>query len=143
MAISFIIGNKIGMTRIFNDRGTDFPVTILEAGPCIVSQVKTTENDGYSAVQIGFQDKSKRHVIKAEKGHFENSAASVKNYLKECQIDCLSRFSQSKKKGGRGGSHQAATPRLWQKVPGDLVVPRTSIWFNFTLNLYIHITSSH
>ena len=83
MSIDFLIGRKIGMTRIFDDLGSDFPVTILEAGPCSVTQIKTTEQDGYSSVQIGFQDKSDRHIRKAQKGHFEKANVSAKHILKE------------------------------------------------------------
>ena len=83
MSIDFLIGRKIGMTRIFDDLGSDFPVTILEAGPCSVTQIKTTEQDGYSSVQIGFQDMSDRHIRKAQKGHFEKANVSAKHILKE------------------------------------------------------------
>ena len=83
MSIGYLIGRKIGMTRVFDDLGSDHPVTILEAGPCSVTQIKTTEQDGYSSVQIGFQDKSDRHIRKAEKGHFEKANVSVKHILKE------------------------------------------------------------
>ena len=83
MAIDFLIGRKMGMTRIFDNLGSDYPVTILEAGPCSVTQIKTDENDGYSSVQLGFQNKSDRHLKKAEKGHCEKAGVSVKHTLKE------------------------------------------------------------
>ncbi len=87
MAIDFLIGRKMGMTRVFDSLGVDFPVTILEAGPCAVTQIKTTEIDGYSSVQIGFQDKPIRHLKKSEKGHFEKAGVPVKHILKEISID--------------------------------------------------------
>ena len=87
MAIDFLIGRKMGMTRIFDSLGADFPVTILEAGPCAVTQIKTTEKDGYSSVQLGFQDKPIRHLKKSEKGHFEKAGVPVKRILKEISID--------------------------------------------------------
>ena len=87
MIINFLIGRKMGMTRVFDDLGSDFPVTILEAGPCSITQIKTAEEDGYSAVQLGFQDKSDRHLKKTEKGHFEKAGVSVKKILKEIAID--------------------------------------------------------
>ena len=87
MAIDFLIGRKMGMTRIFDSFGTDYPVTILEAGPCAVTQVKTAEKDGYSSVQLGFQDKSDRHLKKSEKGHFKKAGIPVKNILKEISMD--------------------------------------------------------
>ncbi len=87
MAIDFLIGRKMGMTRVFDDLGSDFPVTILEAGPCSITQIKTAEEDGYSAVQLGFQDKSNRHLKNAEKGHFKKAGVSAKNILKEISTD--------------------------------------------------------
>ena len=83
MAVNFIIGRKVGMTRIFDDIGTDYPVTIIEAGPCEVTQIKSVEKEGYSSIQMGFMDKSNRHSNKSEKGHFDNAGVSVKKILKE------------------------------------------------------------
>ena len=87
MAIDFLIGRKMGMTRIFDNLGLDFPVTILKAGPCSVTQIKTVENDGFFSVQLGFQDKPDRHVKKSEKGHFKKVGISAKQFLKEISID--------------------------------------------------------
>ena len=87
MAINFLIGRKMGMTRVFDDIGSDYPVTILEAGPCSVTQIKTAEKDGYTSVQLGFQNKSDRHLNKAEKGHFEKAGVSAKHILKEISAD--------------------------------------------------------
>ena len=89
MAIDFLIGRKIGMTRIFDELGSDFPVTIIEAGPCSITQVKSVEKDGISSVQIGFIDKSKRHTKKTEKGHFEKVGVPVKKFVKEFASDKL------------------------------------------------------
>ena len=83
MAVDFIIGRKMGMTRIFDDLGTDYPVTIIEAGPCEVTQIKSVEKEGYSSIQMGFMDKSNRHSNKSEKGHFDNAGVPVKKILKE------------------------------------------------------------
>ena len=89
MAIDFLIGRKIGMTRIFDELGSDFPVTIIEAGPCSITQVKSVEKDGISSVQIGFIDKSKRHTKKTEKGHFEKVGVPIKKFVKEFALDKL------------------------------------------------------
>ena len=82
-----IIGKKIGMTQIFDEKGNVIPVTLIEAGPCAVVQKKTTENDGYDAVQLGFVDAKAKHVNKAEKGHFEKAGVSLKRHLKEFRLD--------------------------------------------------------
>ena len=89
MAIDFLIGRKLGMTRVFDDFGMDYPVTIVEAGPCFVSQIKTLEKEGYSSVQIGFQEKPDRHVNKAQEGHFKKAGIPCKKILKEVAIDNL------------------------------------------------------
>jgi len=83
MAVDFIIGRKIGMTRIFDDVGFDYPVTIVEAGPCDVTQINSVDKEGYASVQIGFLEKSKRHMNKSEKGHCDKAGVSVKKILKE------------------------------------------------------------
>ena len=84
-----IIGKKIGMTQIFDEKGNVIPVTLIEAGPCVVAQKKTAENDGYDAVQLGFVDAKEKHVNKAEKGHFEKAGVSLKRHLKEFRLeDC-------------------------------------------------------
>ena len=89
MAIDFLIGRKVGMPRIFDKLGSDFPVTIIEAGPCSITQVKSVEKDGISSVQIGFIDKSKRHTKKTEKGHFEKVGVPIKKFVKEFASDKL------------------------------------------------------
>ena len=89
MAIDFLIGRKVGMTRIFDELGSDFPVTIIEAGPCSITQIKSVEKDGISSVQIGFIDKSKRHTKKTEKGHFEKVGVPIKKFVKEFTFDKL------------------------------------------------------
>ena len=98
-----ILATKVGMTQIFSEDGTLTPVTVLQAGPCVVTQVKTAENDGYSAVQVGFVDKKEkvvnkdksgkkeiahRHgVNKAMKGHFDKAGVSCKRYVREFKLD--------------------------------------------------------
>ena len=83
--MSGLIGKKIGMTSIFNDSGKNFPCTVIEAGPCIVTQVRTEEIDGYSALQLGFDDKTEKNAIKAEKGHFKKAGSTVKRKVIEFQ----------------------------------------------------------
>src|SRR5436853_5020348 len=79
-----IIGKKIGMTSIFNPAdGKQTACTIIEAGPCVITQVKTTETDGYSALQLSFGDKKEKHIIRAEKNHFAKSSTAPKKFSKE------------------------------------------------------------
>lgn len=82
-----ILATKVGMTQIFNEDGTLIPVTVLQAGPCAVTQVKTMENDGYSAVQVGFGDIREVLVSKPRKGHFAKAGVSNKRYLREFRFD--------------------------------------------------------
>ena len=82
-----ILAKNIGMTQIFNEDGVLSPVTVLEAGPCVVTQVKTVENDGYSAVQVGFVDKKEKNVNKPMKGHFAKAGVACKRYVKELKLD--------------------------------------------------------
>ena len=85
-----IIGKKIGMTQIFDEIGNVIPVTVIQAGPCVVAQKKTTETDGYDAIQLGFVDAKEKHLTKAEKGHFEKAGVSLKRHLKEFRLDDVS-----------------------------------------------------
>ena len=103
-----ILGTKVGMTQIFGDGGVLIPVTVLKAGPCVVTQIKTVENDGYSAVQVGYVDKKDRvvtkdangkkeirnrnGVTKAEKGHFAKAGVSGKRYVREFKFDNASDY---------------------------------------------------
>ena len=82
-----IIGKKIGMTQIFDEVGNVIPVTVIEAGPCVVVQKKTIENDGYQAVQIGFGDMKPHNVNKPQAGHFAKADAAPKRTLKEYRLD--------------------------------------------------------
>ncbi len=82
-----IIAKKIGMTQIFDENGKVVPVTVIEAGPCVVVQVKTVENDGYAAVQLGYGDKKATRVNKPMKGHFDKANAGYKKTLKEFRFD--------------------------------------------------------
>ena len=85
-----LIGKKIGMTQIFDEAGKVVPVTVIEAGPCVVTQLKTAENDGYSAVQLGFGDVSPKHVNKPMTGHFKKNDLPFKKTLKEFRFDDIS-----------------------------------------------------
>ncbi|MBQ9793851.1 MAG: 50S ribosomal protein L3 [Clostridia bacterium] len=82
-----IIGRKLGMTQIFDEKGKVIPVTVINAGPCTVIQKKTVEKDGYSAVQLGYSDLPERKATKPVKGHFEAHKVSFKKYLKEFRLD--------------------------------------------------------
>ena len=85
-----IIGKKIGMTQIFDEVGNVIPVTVIQAGPCVVAQKKTVETDGYNAVQLGFEDVKEKHLNKPEKGHFEKAGVAFKKHLKEFRLDDVS-----------------------------------------------------
>ncbi len=82
-----ILATKVGMTQIFNETGALIPVTVLQAGPCVVTQVKTVANDGYDAVQVGFVDKREKLLNKPQKGHFDKAGVSYKRYLREFRFD--------------------------------------------------------
>ena len=82
-----ILATKVGMTQIFNEDGSLVPVTVLQAGPCFVTQIKTTENDGYSAVQVAFADKKEKLVKKPQKGAFEKAGVDPKKYLREFRFE--------------------------------------------------------
>jgi len=83
--MSGLIGKKIGMTSIFDDSGKNVPCTVIEAGPCIVTQVRTEEVDGYKALQLGFDDKTEKNAVKAEQGHFKKAGSTVKKKVVEFQ----------------------------------------------------------
>ena len=81
--MSGLIGRKIGMTSIFDENGKNIPCTVIECGPCVVTQVRTNEIDGYSAIQLGFDDKSEKRAIKAELGHFKKAGTAAKKKVFE------------------------------------------------------------
>lgn len=88
-----ILATKVGMTQIFNEDGVLTPVTVLQAGPCVVTQVKTVANDGYSAVQVGFVDKREKLVNKPMKGQFDKAGVPYKRYLREFRFDNAEEYS--------------------------------------------------
>ena len=81
--MSGIIGKKIGMTSIFDNEGKNIPCTIIEAGPCVVTQVKTKQNDGYNAIQLGYDDVSEKNIVKSKLNHFKKAKVSVKKKVQE------------------------------------------------------------
>ncbi len=85
-----IIGKKIGMTQLFDEKGNVVPVTVVEAGPCVISQKKTIENDGYEAIQVGFSDLKANKVNKPMKGHFAKGDVAPKKYLREFRLADIS-----------------------------------------------------
>ena len=84
-----LIGRKIGMTQIFDENGSVIPVTVVEAGPCVVAQIKTIDNDGYEAIQLGFGDVKDKHINKPEKGHFAKTKLTAKKHLREFRLDSI------------------------------------------------------
>ncbi|MBP6127181.1 50S ribosomal protein L3 [Flavobacterium sp.] len=81
--MSGLIGRKIGMTSIFDENGKNVPCTVIEAGPCVVTQVRTNAVDGYEALQLGFDDKTEKHTVKAEEGHFKKAGTAAKKKVVE------------------------------------------------------------
>ena len=92
--MSGLLGRKLGMTSIYNEDGKNIPCTVIEAGPCIVTQVRSMEKDGYSAIQLGFDEKKEKHTTSALKGHFAKAKTSPKKLLVE-----FSRFEEQKQYG--------------------------------------------
>lgn len=88
-----ILATKVGMTQIFDEDGVLTPVTVLQAGPCVVTQVKTVENDGYSAVQVGYADKREKLVTRPIKGHFDKAGVSYKRFVREFKLDNAEEYS--------------------------------------------------
>ena len=88
-----ILATKVGMTQIFDADGTLIPVTVLQAGPCVVTQVKTVENDGYSAIQVGYEDIREKLVTKPVKGHFDKAEIPYKRYIREFKLENAEEYS--------------------------------------------------
>lgn len=91
-----ILGKKLGMTQVFSDDGTVIPVTVLEAGPCFVSQVKTDEKDGYNAVQFAFYDAKEKNISKPVLGHLKKAGIVAKKYFKEFRLSDISTYTSGK-----------------------------------------------
>lgn len=91
--VNGIVGKKLGMTQVFDENGRLIPVTVIEAGPCVVTQVKTKDTDGYDGVQVAFGDVKERRVVKPLKGHFAKSGAAPKRYIREIPVDDVSDVS--------------------------------------------------
>lgn len=87
-----ILGKKVGMTQVFTDGGIAVPVTVIEAGPCIISQKKTIEKDGYNAIQLGFGERRENLFNKPMKGHFEKAGIKPKRYLREVRVEDVSAY---------------------------------------------------
>ena len=88
-----ILATKVGMTQIFNENGVLTPVTVLQAGPCFVTQVKTVENDGYNAVQVGFVDIREKLVNKPRKGHFDKAGVAYKRFVRELKLENAAEYA--------------------------------------------------
>ncbi|HBC83985.1 MAG TPA: 50S ribosomal protein L3 [Clostridiales bacterium] len=84
-----LIGKKVGMTQIFDETGKVIPVTVIEAGPCLVAQVKSVETDGYNAIQLGYGDVKESKLNKPEKGHFAKAKLALKKHLREFRMDSV------------------------------------------------------
>lgn len=108
-----LIGKKIGMTSIYDDSGRSIPCTVLQAGPCVVTQIKTRERDGYFAVQLAFDDKKEKHTTKAELGHFKKANTSPKRKLFE-----FTGFEEGQVREGEVLTAELFRPDNWVDVRG-------------------------
>ena len=88
-----ILATKVGMTQIFNEDGVLTPVTVLQAGPCVVTQIKTTEKDGYDAIQVGYGDKKESLLNKPQKGHFAKAGVATKRFVREFRLEDISGYT--------------------------------------------------
>ena len=138
-----ILATKVGMTQIFNEDGVLTPVTVLQAGPCVVTQVKTVETDGYNAVQVGFVDTREKLVNKPKKGHFDKAGVAYKKFVRELKLENAAEYAVaqeikadifaagdkidataiSKGKGFQARSRDwVSTEDLWLTVPSSTVI---------------------
>jgi len=108
-----LIGKKVGMTSLFDDEGKNVPCTVLQAGPCVVTQIKTVEKDGYFAVQLGFDDKKEKHSTKAEIGHFKKVNTPPKRKVIE-----FTGFNEGQVKEGEVLTAELFKPDNWVDVRG-------------------------
>lgn len=108
-----LIGKKVGMTSLFDEDGKNIPCTVLQAGPCVVTQIKTVEKDGYFAVQLGFDDKKEKHTTKAEQGHFKKTGTSPKRKIVE-----FTGFEVDQVKEGEVLTAELFKPDRWVDVRG-------------------------
>jgi large subunit ribosomal protein L3 len=108
-----LIGKKVGMTSVFNEDGKNIPCTVLQAGPCVVTQVKTKEKDGYFAVQLGFDEKKEKHTTKAELGHLKKASTTPKRKLLE-----FTGFAEGQVKEGEVLTAELFRPDNWVDVRG-------------------------
>lgn len=108
-----LIGKKVGMTSLFDEEGKNIPCTVLQAGPCVVTQIKTVEKDGYFAVQLGFDDKKEKHSTKAEIGHFKKVSTTPKRKVIE-----FTGFAEGQVKEGEVLTAELFKPDNWVDVRG-------------------------
>jgi large subunit ribosomal protein L3 len=108
-----LIGKKVGMTSVFDENGKNVPCTVLQAGPCVVTQIKTVEKDGYFAVQLGFDDKKEKHTTKAEMGHFKKANTTPKRKVIE-----FTGFAEGQVKEGEVLTAELFRPDNWVDVRG-------------------------
>ena len=92
-----ILGRKVGMTQIFDETGKVIPVTVVEAGPCYVTQIKTEERDGYRAIQLGFEETKKGKLTKPEQGHLDRAGVPSLRYLREIRVDDVSEYHEGQR----------------------------------------------
>jgi hypothetical protein len=126
-----ILATKVGMTQIFDENGVLVPVTVLQAGPCVVTQVKTADNDGYSAIQVGFGEKKENRVNKPMKGQFAKAGVSCKRYLKEFRFEDAETYTlgqEIKADIFGAGDKIDATATKDSRVPSRDMVSPEDLW---------------
>ena len=114
-----IIGKKVGMTQIFDETGKVIPVTVIEAGPCVVVQKMTVEKEGYEAVQFGYEDVAEKKLSKGEQGHLQKAGVSMVKHLKEFRLEDSSKLEVGEHQQGQGlrRRYQALRPGPYPHQP--------------------------
>ena len=142
-----ILATKVGMTQIFDENGVLVPVTVLQAGPCVVTQVKTADNDGYSAIQVGFGEKKENRVNKPMKGQFAKAGVSCKRYLKEFRFEDAETYTLGQEIKadifGAGDKIDATAKVKDSRVPSRDTASTEDRWLMVLSSIVIRVPTVH